>query len=377
MSDVHISFCVSEMSSGVCPFTLTKNLLYHSLLTGVLLLVAIAQGVLLDVYIISNDHTAIANYFWLIPDFLLVFGFVAAMSSGYKNCKQEQQTGENVEGKASTFVTRKNNVEGILGKHTMPFYIWMVYAVLLVAKVSIIFKSEIPNKIQTSDVMSPQLLKIILSSSCIIFALLVEGQTIVGANSEREIYIRSLAQSTSMEILDSVTFLSLLIQSESGFLFPDYLENVIIAFACMNFLLPGIALIKLSRSNYGHSAVCLISSIVYKMSHLWLINFSYLIIRIHLWAGLSVSVSPFIIKNLCNIFIIMKSVWGEVKQLRIVAHEYMNRKRRVHGNAGISPVVDLNTGNGSTEWMSSNSERFEEIDLKSDIPRSTSDSVET
>ncbi|XP_042884419.1 uncharacterized protein LOC122261011 isoform X2 [Penaeus japonicus] len=365
------------MSSGVCPFTLTKNLLYHTLLTGVLLLVAIAQGILLDVYIISNDHTAIANYFWLIPDFLMVFGFVAAMSSGYRNCKLEQHPPNiNVEGKRKEEGTRWIKVERILGKHAMPFYVWMVYSVLLVAKVVIIFKSEIPNKINTTDALSPQLLKIVLSSSCIVFALLVEGQATIGASSERETYIRSLAQGTSMEILDSVTFISLLIQSESGFLFPDYMENIIIAFSCINFFLPGIALVKLSRSNYGNSAVCLISSIIYKMSHLWLINFSYFVIRVHLWAGLAISVSPFVIKNLCNMFVTMKSVWGDLKRLRVIMHDYMNRKRRVHGNSGITPVVDLNTGNGSSEWMPAGSDRFEEIDLKSDIPRSNADAVD-
>nr|XP_027226592.1 uncharacterized protein LOC113818585 [Penaeus vannamei] len=218
-------------------------------------LVAITQGILLDVYIISSDHTALSTTSGSsrLPDGVWVRG---RHVSGYRNCKLEQHPPNiNVEGKRKGESTRWRKVEGVLGKHAMPFYVWMVYSVLLVAKVVIIFKSEIPNKISTTDALSPQLLKIVLSLSCIVFALLVEGQATIGATTERETYIRSLAQGTSMEVLDSVTFISLLIQSESGFLFPDYMENIIIAFSCINFFLPGIALVKLSRSNYGSSAI--------------------------------------------------------------------------------------------------------------------------
>lgn len=75
-------------------------------------------------------------------------------------------------------------------------------------------------------------------------------------------------------------------------------------------------------------------------------------------------------------FITMKSVWGDLKQLKVVVHNYMNRKRRVHGNTGITPVVDLNAGNGSSEWMQAGNDRFEEIDLKSDLPRGNTDAVD-
>lgn len=336
------------------------------LLTGVVLLLVVAQGILLDVYILINDHTAIANYFWLIPDFLLVFAFVAAMSSGYRSCQRERASREGSLGGCNR-VSHIDMIQvQIFGQYTMPIYVWIAYSCLLVAKVAIIFKSEIPNKIDRNDALSPQFLKVILSLTCIIFATLVEGQCLAQSNSLREKYIKYFSHGTAVEILDTVTFLSLLIQSESFLVLPLYLENAIIAFSCINLFFPTIALIVLSRSEYGHDTVCIISSVTYKMCHLWLTNFTYFIIRIYLWAGLSVSVSPFVIKNVYHMFSTMKSVWADIKQLRVVMGDYFDKRRRVYNAAEASGGISLNAGSASNDWTST-SDKFEEIDLKNDV----------
>ncbi|KAK7071174.1 hypothetical protein SK128_005201 [Halocaridina rubra] len=371
-SVVFVSNRLEGMAGGVCPFRLTKHLLYYTFLTSVLLIVLIAQGILLDVYIIYNDHTAISNYFWLVPDFLLVFGFVAAMAKGYWNCKPKPIRSHDSESKSVPQNDLHSFHVSILGKYYFPFYVWMVYSLLLVVKVAIIFKSELPNKLNENDRLSPQLLKMVMSLSCIIFALLVEGQVTTEPNSEREIYIKSLSHNTAFEILDSVTFISLLIQSESRLLLPVYLENAIIFFACLNFLLPGIALVKLSRCNYGQSTVCMISSVVYKLCHLWLINFTYFIIRLYLWGGFSVSVSPFIVKNMYHMVSIMKSVWGELKPLFASLKGYRKKQHQIHSieSRGVDEGIEMSATNNSSEWANP-SDKFEEIDLKSDTNNST------
>ncbi|KAK8718617.1 hypothetical protein OTU49_014601 [Cherax quadricarinatus] len=352
------------MAGGVCPFTLTRELLYHILLTAIILLLVVTQGILLDVYILNDDQTAIINYFWLIPDFLLVFLFVAAMSSGYRSCKREKSEEDNLKSNNNSYRMIKISFHRkIFGQHPLPFLVWVAYSFLMVTKVGIIFKSEIPNKINSSDALSPQLLQVVLCLTCVIFAILVEGQTVTEPNSERDRYIKSLSHGTSLEILDSVTFLSLLIQSESAYVLPVHLENAIIAFSCLNFIFPGIALIKLSRSNYGHNAVCIFSSIAYKMCHLWLINFTYFVIRIYLWAGIQLSVSPFIVKNVFLMFSILKSVWADMKELKVVIGEYCDKRRRVYIEAEASGGASLNTGNSSSDWTTI-SDKFEEIDLK-------------
>ena len=361
---------LSAMAGGVCPFTLTKNLLYYTILTGVLLIVVVVQNVLLDVYVIYNDHTRIENYFWLVPDFLLVFGFVAAMARGYRNqkpkrsdvCQNDHRTATQ---EPETFHSR------ILGKHYLPFYVWMVYSILLVAKIAIIFKSEVPNKLDNNDRLSPQLLKMAMSLSLVVFALLVEGQHSADLNSERNFFIQTLAHGTAFEILDSVTFISLLIQSESGFVLPVTLENAIIFFSCLNFLFPGIALVKLSRSDYGHDAVCIFTSALYKLCHFWFINFTFFIIRLHLWGGFSAAVSPFVVKNIYHMCSIMVAVWKESKPLWKIIKGHINKQKRVYDSHAVSrdttevtEGIEMNATSSSIGDSATGSDRFEEIDLK-------------
>ncbi|XP_068203381.1 transmembrane protein 121B-like [Palaemon carinicauda] len=359
------------MAGGACPFTLTKKLLYHSFLTGLLLIVVILQGVLLDVYIIYSDHTLIENYFWLVPDFLLVFGFVAAMASGYRSNKIKKsevcQNDHRVKGEEETESLHAK----VLGKHFLPFYIWLVYSILLVAKIAIIFKSQVPNKLDAKERLSPQLLKIAMSLSCIVFALLVEGQTSPEKNFEQNNYIKTLSHGTAFEILDSVTFISLLIQSESRLVLPLTLENAIIFFSCMNFMLPGIALIKLSRCQYGESPVCIVSSVLYKFSHLWFINVTYFIIRVHLWGGLSMEVSPFIVKNIYHIFSDMNDIMRESKPLWSILKGFVNKHKRVQDSSAedrepteMTEGIEMNATSSSVEDSATGSDRFEEIDLK-------------
>ncbi|XP_064085633.1 uncharacterized protein LOC135200858 [Macrobrachium nipponense] len=358
------------MAGGACPFTLTKRLLYHAFLTGILLVVVVVQGVLLDVYIIYSDHTIIENYFWLVPDFLLVFGFVAAMASGYKNNKIKKSDVCQNDHRVKTEETASLHTN-ILGKHYLPFYVWMVYSVLLVAKIAVIFKSQVPNKLEATDRLSPQLLKIAMSLTCIIFALLVEGQTSPDKHCERNYYIQTLSHGTAFEILDSVTFIALLIQSESRFVLPVNLENAIIFFSCINFMLPGIALVKLSRCDYGESSVCIVTSVLYKLCHLWFINVTYFIIRVHLWGGFSVAVSPFIVKNIYHIFSNMMDIWRETKPLWSIFKGFVNKCKRVQDSSTgereateITEGIEMNATNSSVGDSATGSDRFEEIDLK-------------
>ncbi|KAK4291132.1 hypothetical protein Pmani_036018 [Petrolisthes manimaculis] len=363
---------------GVCPFTLTRAVLYHTLLTGTVLLVTTTQGILLDVYILANDHTAIINYFWLLPDFLMIFVFVAAMTVGYRNCKAEIKRQTHKRGSKTpnnNDSNDKNNASliarlglGFLGPHVTPFYVWLAYSIILVSKIAIIFKSEMPSKVGPTDYLSPQLLKMTIAASAVVFGLLVEGQARVESNGERERYIKSLSHGTALEVLDSVTFLSLLIQSESGLVLPWTLENAIIAFACINFFLPAIALVKLSRSDYGRTPVCIIATIVYKLSHLWLINFTFFVIRIYLWAGLSASVSPFVIKNIYHMFSVMKQTYEDFTQLQPMLRKRLSKRRRVYNSgveaSGSTGAAALNN-TSSADWTPNN-DKFEEIDLRQD-----------
>ncbi|KAK8379387.1 hypothetical protein O3P69_019350 [Scylla paramamosain] len=367
---------------GVCPFSLTWRLVYHSALTAVLLVVAGAQGVLLDIYILAFDKKTSLNYFWLLPDFLMVFPFVAAMWGGYKRNKELKRhpSTPHTPQHATQHSTWRPVLERVFGTRAEPVYVWLVYTALMVAKICVIFLSEIPNTISTDAFLSPQLLKITISMTALVFGLLVEGQSAWDSATAlredvkaREAYIRALSHGTALETLDTVAFLSLLTQSESALVLPLSLERLILALACINLFLPAVALLKLSHSDYGRGRLNRIIPPVYKLIHLWLTNVSFMVIRIYLWAGLSASVSPFLVKNIYHIFAVLREVWSECQGawgckgglhgLRVCLWRCCH-PRRGYGNKGQSVALsDVRRSVDSGE-ATAGGERFEEIDLK-------------
>ena len=256
-------------------------------------------------------------------------------------------------------------------------YVWLAYTTLMVAKITVIFRSEIPNKISLNEFLSPQLLQVTISLTALVFGLLVEGQSALGSEAAgggdskaREAYIRALSHGTAIETLDTVAFLSLLVQSESSLVLPLSLERLILALACINLFLPALTLVKLSHSDYGYGTINRILPPIYKLSHLWLTNISFMVIRIYLWAGLSLSISPFLVKNIYHIFSVLREVWlecqgvlGDVKDIGRMCC----RPRR--GFRSKRTSVTLNNVRGSEDWSPTREEeggegKFEEIDLK-------------
>lgn len=374
-----------DMSGGgVCPFRLSWRLVYYAGLTAVLLGVACGQGVLLDSYILANNTSSL-TYFWLLPDFLMVFPFVAAMVSGYRRGQAGKRGPSTSPPQLEPQLVPPVHVQ-LLGPCAEPVLVWLAYSALLMAKVVVIFRSEIPNKIGMEDFLSPQLLKVTLSATALVFGLLVEGQSTWGTVSQeeedREAYIRGLVHGTALETLDSVAFLTLLVQSESQLVLPLTLERLILALACINLLLPALALVRLSQADYGRGKLAgHLLPLLYKLAHLWLTNVSFMVVRVYLWAGLSASVSPFLVKNIYHIFAVMREVWLEAKALiegggGACCHGWCplrRRRHRVYGAKHAATALNDSGGGGDgSEWRrdSAAEDKFEEIDLKQSDVRS-------
>lgn len=153
--------------------------------------------------------------------------------------------------------------QGIMGKSiygVLPlcYVAWFCYASLLVARMAYIFKSEMINKLTDPRAFfGPQLLKFTLSSSCVVFMLLVAAHHDASRDSQRGLAIRSMCTNTAFELLDSISFISLLIISESKLILPFDFENFVLSFACINFFLPTIALYQFSLSDFGQVCVIL------------------------------------------------------------------------------------------------------------------------
>ena len=185
---------------------------------------------------------------------------------------------------------------------------WISYATLIVTKIAFIYKSQIVNALKTEDIFGPQLLKFTISSSCIIFMILVAAHHDAEQNSQRSVAIKSMCTNTAFELLDSVSFLSLLVFSESKLIYTYDFENFVLSFACINFFLPTIALYQFSLSDFGQVKRPLDLTGIYHLSHLAFVNIPYLAVRIYLWSGYGSDVSLFIMKNIIAVVWHLKDV---------------------------------------------------------------------
>lgn len=293
----------------------------HGLLTLLLVLVQSAQGIILDTFLITASPHSLGPYFWLISDLLVMFFFGISMCRSYTFWKKS--TGQNRRVKSNSKIAEKMRRpsffmkhKSLLGHHPLSYMTWFAYSLLLVIKISLIFKSEIINRVNPDSFLGPQLMKVCLGMTAIVFFLFVEGHHDAARDSQRFFYIANLIKGTSFEIFDSITFLSLLFVSETHMIYSFNFENVIIAFSCINLLLPNFCLYKLSLNDYGSVSTNALLSFTYKILHLLFVNVPYMVVRIYLWVLMDSDVSVFLVKNILHIILTLLDCKPEWKQIK-------------------------------------------------------------
>lgn len=197
---------------------------------------------------------------------------------------------------------------GAFGVLPLCYITWICYVGNLVTKIAFIFKSEIVNSLDPQAVFGPQLLKFTISSCVLVFILLVAAHNDAEKNSQRAQSIKSMCTNTAFELLDSVSFLSILIIRESHLIVTYNFEDFVLSFACVNLFLPTIALYQYSLSDFGQIEKPLNLNGVYHLSHMALVNIPYLAVRIYLWSGYGSDISLFIMKNIIGILWHLKDI---------------------------------------------------------------------
>jgi len=116
-------------------------------------------------------------------------------------------------------------------------------------------------------------------------------------------------------ILFQVSFLSMLIVSQSGLVYSFAFENFVIGLASLNLMLPSIGLYSLSASEFGKDWVVPLDA-VYKLLHVIFINGAYLGVRVYLWLLFTPDTSIFIIKNIYSILIFFRDIPADLQAIR-------------------------------------------------------------
>ncbi|KAF2357739.1 CECR6/TMEM121 family, partial [Trinorchestia longiramus] len=306
---------------GVCPFVFTRKLVLHSLLSLLLLLASAVQGVILDLFFISAAPNDIRPYFWFIADFFVVLIFALTMCRSYSYWKKSEgqqawrkSLAKQAESRRQPSIFRK--YQFCLGYHPLGYVSWTIYSIFLVLKISMIFKLEVMNRLSPDSYLSPQVMKMAIALTALVFFLFVEGHYDAARHTIRAMYIANIVKSYIFEIFDSITFLSMLFIEETNMIFSFTFENTIIAFGCITLILPSVCLYNLSHSDYGRVEACAIMSFIYTMLHLFLVNVPYMSVRIYLWATMRQPVSIFLIKNIFYIILTLLECASGFPQFR-------------------------------------------------------------
>lgn len=180
---------------------------------------------------------------------------------------------------------------------------WFIYATLLAIKVGICFK-DFAYLLDEDKFFGPNTLKTTIALGGVVFTLLLATNHDAKSGSPRRKYIEELSGTVVFDILDCVDSMEILFLKEERDSFPPGLEDTIIAIALINFIIPTIPLVTLSKTKYGKAKLSHKLVVVHKVILAFCVNLPLLITRMILWHGLSRGISIFSLKNIIVIAVI-------------------------------------------------------------------------
>ncbi|KAJ1530871.1 hypothetical protein ONE63_005714 [Megalurothrips usitatus] len=353
----HDGDCAISQSRPMCHCA-SRRLVVHVVDATSLVFVLILQASILNYYIIQYYKSSVGPYFWFIGDFICLFIFAGTLTTSYRyltRCKECHPC----QGEKSFYMSPKRIVANFptskLGMLPLSYVSWFLYSCMLLAKVIIIFKSEIPEQLSPTEAFGPQLLQIAIAMSGIIFLLLVEGHNWAERGSPRYIYVTGVCGKTGIEILDTVSLLSILLLASTQSFLTTTLENAVIILSAFNFFLPVLALYKLSLCDFAAHPFSLPIAVLHNLLHLCLVDVPFLCVRVYLWVYYKQHASIFIMKNVFSIILVLRGMYPDlVKLIQMFCRIKPSDADKKNGNA--TELEGLNKQSGSAD-------NFEEINL--------------
>ncbi|XP_071444176.1 transmembrane protein 121B-like [Hetaerina americana] len=359
----------------------TKRFVFQVLDGASLLFVLVLQGSILNFYIISHYKSSVNPYFWFIADFVCLFVFAGTLTKAYRHLKFLKSskavkirharpdnsspglTGSNADSINGSQVSHASSLKrlglpsDLIGPLPLSYAAWMFYSVILTAKVGIILKSEIPNTLNKADFFGPQMLKLTIGLSAVIYLLLAEGHSEYSPGPK---LVRSTCSHSAVELVDTISFLSILLVKDT-----TTLEDFVVALTAINFLLPTLPLYALSISGFGAKPIPLILLLIRDLLHLFLLDIPYLVVRVYFWIAYQQDISMFLMKNVFGIVIIVRSVYPDI--IKILRKWRRNRVVRGSSNVERLELQKVNSSQPQNSGLVNVAERVPET-----IPNSRS-----
>ena len=229
-------------------------------------------------------------YWWIAGDLLIIFCFIATFILSYKHLTYRAKFNQ---------LSKKHTTYGI------PFssITWFVYSAYTAAKVAVIFKSGINDRLVETDFYGPQFLKTGICLTAVVFILFVASHHNAKENTKERMYINVMASGVTFDVLDTVEFLDVLFVTETRLLLTYPLEDAILGIAIVNLVRPTFSFIVLILTHFGATKMSRELGAANALVYIFLVNVPFMAIRMYLWHNLSQDISVFLVKNFIMIFI--------------------------------------------------------------------------
>lgn len=330
------------LGGGLVPSTIcgcSWRRVIHILDAGMLLAVQVLQGSILNYYIISHYRNSVVPYFWFVGDFLCLFVFVGTLTIAYKYFNRITNTDHPSDG-SSFKLSPARLINGYsttrFGVLPLSYLSWMFYAGILIGKVAVIFKSDMPGTLNPANMFGPQLLQVTIALAAVIFLLLAESHNWAKHRSARYHFVTSTCAHSGLAVLDTVSLLSVLVPSTSSRTTepPEYLLDIILFLGLINLMLPAMALYRLGLSEPSaektQAELLLPFSVIHDLCHLVLVDIPFLLVRAYLWIGHGQHTSLFMMKNVLGIMVTLRSLHPDISELA-------TRRHRLHAEEQNNP----------------------------------------
>ena len=186
---------------------------------------------------------------------------------------------------------------------------WFLYSFTFCIKISIIFGSKYNIINRHYDEIDAQGCKFIIGLCSVVFLLLVLVHQDKSSTSIH--HIETYSKTVSIDLLDIVQFLDLLIINETGVMMTFELHNTILNVACLNVILPLVILMSFSKTQFGKLSFSVGLEVIHFLYQLCL-NVPMAILRSFVYSTLDILSSTFLLKNLLSMLLAGKNFFAHV-----------------------------------------------------------------
>ena len=147
--------------------------------------------------------------------------------------------------------------------------------------------------------------------------------------------MESVCNGVTFDVLDATEILDVLYTAKSRILLPFDLHRAIVAVTCIDFMLPTILLLVMSRTRFGRRPEWLKRlKFFHKALYYILINAPLFIIRLVIWHVHKEETSVFVIKNVMYVGIAGQEIYNKVIDIRPSAPRDSTEMRTLNAPVG-------------------------------------------